>query len=278
MLRIIDGVIYEGKKSDTRLLLRARQLGDHREVSVVCPVELVELDAPESILQYWRERLARPKSRSEVREAEQANAERVRRRRVTEIRRRVKVQGADVLLTVTYRQNQTDLSVSWGHWKEFVRRVRRVLPGFSYTVAWEQQTRGAWHAHAAVRRIAHTLMVGGVRVKSVNLLRSVWRSVTGPAGGNIDLARGRTRSRAKIAAYMSKYLSKSMQGQPSGANLWSSSSTTVERPVVLEFARSELLAAFQFAAEWASEAGYRYAGAWVAPWGDTLYIASEDCP
>jgi hypothetical protein len=274
MLRIIDGIVYQVRKSESRVRVTARQLGEHREVSVSAPIEMVELDAPEPILQYWRERLARPRTNAEQRDADERNRERVRRRRVTEIRRRVKVHGSDLLLTVTYKANVQDLGVAWKHWKEFVRRVRRVLPGFSYVVAWEQQKRGAWHAHAAVRRISQYLMVGGVRVKSFNVLRAVWRSVVGDLGGNTDLAKGK-RSRAKIASYMAKYLGKSMASAGDGVNLWASSATKIDAPCTLEFNRECLQEACMFACDWVHESGYEFSSGWVAPWGDTMYFASE---
>jgi len=244
-------------------------------VSVSAPLEMTELDAPEPILQYFREKLAKPKSAAELREAEDANRERVRRRRVVDIRRRVKVQGADLLLTLTYRANQCDLAVGWRHWKEFVRRVRRVLPSFSYVVVWEQQKRGAWHAHAACRRIAAALTVGGQRVKSFNVLRAIWRSVVGDLGGNVDLAKGKHRSRARIAAYISKYLGKSMDGQGDGVNLWASSQTPMPEPLRIMFARDQLAELATFAAEWACEGNYRMVSGWIAPWGDTMYFAGE---
>ena len=54
-----------------------------------------------------------------------------------------------------------------------------------------------------------SLLAQGVLVKSYDLLRAVWRAVVGQ--GNVDISRARRHSQrniAKLAAYLSKYLSK----------------------------------------------------------------------
>jgi hypothetical protein len=60
------------------------------------------------------------------------------------------------------------------------------------------------------------------RVKSFEVFRAVWRSVTGDNGGNIDLARRKKnsqRSAAKIAAYLAKYIGKAFEeGVDKGVN------------------------------------------------------------
>ena len=82
-------------------------------------------------------------------------------------------------MTLTYRANQTDLELCKKHLKEFVRRVRRVLPDFVAIAAFETQKRGAWHVHMACRRVATVLAnKQGVRIKSFDLLRAIWRSAT----------------------------------------------------------------------------------------------------
>lgn len=66
----------------------------------------------------------------------------------------------------------------------------------------------------------------GVTLKSFKLVRAVWRSVTDELGGNIDVqARKRNCGRApsKIAAYLSKYMTKAYaEGEP-----WSNPITQV---------------------------------------------------
>ncbi|MFM2276402.1 MAG: hypothetical protein RL211_2274 [Pseudomonadota bacterium] len=140
----------------------------------------------------------------------------------SKVRRLCKVMGADAMLTLTYRENVTDIAVCKRHLKEFVRRVSRVITGFRAVCAFEQQARGAWHVHMAIERVSSSLVVSGVRLKSFNVLRAVWRSVTKENGGNVDLSQGqyKKRSPARIAAYLSKYLMKAFEDGAKWSNRW----------------------------------------------------------
>ena len=84
------------------------------------------------------------------------------------------------------------------------------------------RSRGAWHVHMACERVPSSLVRSGVKLKSFNVLRAVWRSVTGEAGGNVDLSQGygKARSPARIAAYLSKYLMKAFSDGEKGSNRW----------------------------------------------------------
>ena len=91
----------------------------------------------------------------------------------------------------------------------FMKRIRRILPHFQYVCVFERQKRGAWHAHMAVQRVQSHYLHRGVLVKSYDLLRAVWRAVVGE--GNVDISKARRHSQrniAKLAGYLSKYLSK----------------------------------------------------------------------
>ena len=61
----------------------------------------------------------------------------------------------------------------------FMKRIRRIFPGFEYVCVFEEQKRGAWHAHLAVQRVQSHYLHKGVLVKSYDLLRAVWRAVVG---------------------------------------------------------------------------------------------------
>lgn len=150
----------------------------------------------------------------ELAERERINLERAAKRAKTRVRRLCKVIGANTLMTCTYRENVTDLDLCKKHTREFIRRLRRVLPEFRGVAGFEEQDRGAWHVHIACERIPSTLTRNGVKYKSFNLLRSIWRSVTKGAEGNIDISAGKrnqTRSAAKIASYISKYITKAFE-------------------------------------------------------------------
>lgn len=136
------------------------------------------------------------------------------------IRRLCKTINADALLTLTYRANQQDLAVCKRHLKEFVRRLRRVCPGFAAVAGFERQKRGAWHVHLACPA---RLMAMGHGVKSFNVIRAIWRSVTGDLGGNIDVSkrfRAHRSSCARIAAYVSKYITKAFSEGDKWSNRW----------------------------------------------------------
>ena len=108
----------------------------------------------------------------------EANRKRAARRAKTRVRRLCKVQGLDTLLTLTYRGLVDDLAVCKRHFKEFIRRLRRALGAFSYVAAFERQKRGAWHVHIACHRLPRTMAArNGVKVKSFNVIRAIWRSV-----------------------------------------------------------------------------------------------------
>lgn len=159
----------------------------------------------------------------ELAEREKRNRERAAKRATANVRRLCKVMGANTLLTLTYRANQTDLALCKKHLKEFVRRLRTVLPNFQAVAAFEQQERGAWHVHMATERIPSELLARGVKLKSFNLIRRVWRSVTGELEGNIDVSSGKRRqqrSAARIASYISKYISKAFEEGAAFVNRW----------------------------------------------------------
>jgi len=120
--------------------------------------------------------------------------------------------GLDVLGTLTYRANVQDRDLVLAHWKEFVRRLRRVLPSFGYVAVLEKQKRGALHLHFACRRLPRELQREGVRIKSYSVIIAIWKSVTGALGGSFRDSSRRTRgSPLKVAKYISKYVGKSFE-------------------------------------------------------------------
>jgi len=278
VIRVIDDVVYEVKPGEA-LELVSRQLGLHREAVIYRPLCMVELDAPETILQWWREEAAKPLSAAKRRERDDANRERQARRQKIEARRRCKAIGATTLLTGTYRALQADPVLAWRHFEEFVRRVRRVIPDFAYVVAWEPQKRGALHWHAAVPAIAQKLVVGKTRVKSYDLMRNIWRSVVGELGGTVNhskYTRFKRRSPGQIAAYLSKYMHKTaLRPEFDGHRVWSSSRVDIERPTRLRFAGESVLALVDLAHSWVSDKTRELCSAWVAAWGDTVFLAAE---
>lgn len=181
-----------------------------------------------------------------VEERKLANLERAAKRAKTRVRHLCKAAGIDTLLTLTYAENMTDWATLKRHMKEFNRRMAKLIPGWFYVAAFERQKRGAWHAHMAVHRLPAELEAkNGVKVKSFNVIRAVWRAVTGELGGNIDVqARKRNSNRApsKIAAYISKYMTKAFADGEAWSNRFSSSKgVTVPKPERIRFTGYSLL-------------------------------------
>ena len=126
------------------------------------------------------------------------NDDRASRRAKSRLRQLILAAHADHLLTLTYRANVTDFEQACSDLSKFVRQVKAKLPGWVYIGVAEQQERGAWHWHLAVRGR-----------QDVDLLRSLWRGIVGE--GNIDVSapkgKGRYRQLA-LVKYLGKYLAK----------------------------------------------------------------------
>lgn len=275
MIRIINGVAYESKHGTGAKLL-AHDLGNgHLEVVAMREQVWIELDwSPLAIEDYLA---AVERHREETIAERQAQALAMAARRAAgRVRRLCKVMGADTMLTLTYKVNQTDLALCKKHLKEFVRRVSRKIKGFRAVCAFERQTRGAWHVHMAVERIAPLLGFRDTKVKSFNLLRSIWRSVVGDCGGNVDVANSKKqRSPARIAAYLSKYLLKAFVEGGKGSNRWTKYGD-VECPKPLQFGRYQDMAAAVVAAfDLVDDCG-TVVNQHLGKWSDVFFLVVEN--
>jgi hypothetical protein len=211
----------------------------------------------------------------------EANIARASRRARAAARVRCKASGFDSLFTFTYRENVQDRELLARHWKETVRRIKRVIPDFAYLAVVEVQRRGALHLHVATHRLPSQLPHRGTKVKSWSLLRAIWRSVVGPLGGNFDESK-RRRSRSSsmgIAKYITKYMAKDFEtGDLNQKRYWAGGDWPAPQRVTMLFPRvgdgidSTLLAmvfeevvgsAVEFT-HWLSPDGFVY---WVAALG-----------
>lgn len=136
-----------------------------------------------------------------------------------EVRRLCKVMRVNALWTLTYRANQCDRDLALAHLDAFRRRVQAVIPGWAYVATLEQQERGAWHVHLATHALPVHLYPGGVKVKSWEVMRRIWRSVVGELGGAFNEAKRQhtwrpgakaCRSTTSIASYIAGYVAKDM--------------------------------------------------------------------
>lgn len=128
----------------------------------------------------------------------EGNEDRSVRRARSRLRRLILSAQADHLLTLTYRDNVTDFDQACNDLNKFVRIVKSKIPGWVYITVAEQQKRGAWHWHMAVRGR-----------QDVALLREAWRHVVGE--GNIDVNPPKGAGKQRLLAlvkYLGKYLAK----------------------------------------------------------------------
>lgn len=164
------------------------------------------------------------------------NRDRAARRAKTQVRRRCKAIQADSMLTLTYRENMTDIERLMRDVKAFVKRLRDLGP-FEYVLCVEPQKRGALHVHMACQSFPAWMKdENGVRVKSYNLIRSMWRRVVGRDNGNVDLTRPRRNAPHRIASYIAKYVSKNLEDAVFNAkSYWSSKGIALPKPIRLWF-------------------------------------------
>jgi len=280
--RIIGRDIYEGKFSDA-YVMHMHDLGHgHREASISRAIDWEHTGTmSEDAYAMYQENLDRLHSDPDwLAEREQIHRERAARRAKTKVRRLCKAMGVDALLTLTYRENQQDLDTTKKHMKEFVRRVRRLVPGFAYVAAFERQKRGAWHVHMGIHALPFNLPWAGVKVKSYSVIRAVWRSVVGDLGGNIDQARKKRYSRktpAKMASYISKYILKAFEDGEEHSNRYSASACTLPPAVRMRFQSASMAELIALVYSEMGEPG-TLTSPWLSSFGDRFFLVAEPAP
>lgn len=275
MLRIIDGQVFEGKPSADRWTITEHRLGNgHVEACIQRCVDWEHsgpLDPDSICAQVLRGEREDP----DAQEKAEANLRRAARRAKTKVRRLCKFMGVDCLLTLTYRENQTDLALCKKHFAAFVRRCRTLMPGFGYVAAFEEQGRGAWHVHMGVQKLPKDLPArNGVKVKSYNVLRAVWRSVVGEYGGTINGQNAKPwHSPGRLASYLSKYLLKAFESGEAGSNRYSATAVPIPKAERIEVRSREL--PDMIGVLYASMPADADLFTWLARWGDVFYMSYE---
>lgn len=281
MLKNVAGQWYLGKRSPDEFDVRTIDLGNGHKEAVITRPTIWEEAPPELVRRVgeeWEAMQERDRLESED-ERRQANLQRAARRAKTRVRRTIKVLGLDALLTLTYKANQQDLTLCKKHMKEFVRRMRRALPGWVYVAAFEKQTRGAWHVHMATHALpAHMSASNGVKVKSFNVVRAIWRSVVGELGGNIDQARRKrwsAQSTGKLAAYVSKYMLKAFEDGDDWSNRYSGSQgVEIPEAVRMRFKGEQMAQLIGLVFD---ECAVGPVGCmtWLSGYGDVFFLSTE---
>lgn len=223
MIQIIDGVAYQSKATDN-FKLKAHDLGNgHLEIVGSRVTVWEELEWSPMVIQDHLEVVAKYRE-EHAEELRQRHAAQAAKRAKKRVRRLCKAMGANTLLTLTYRANEQDMARCKADLKEFNRRMLRIIPGFRFVAAFERQERGACHVHLATERFPAELPArNGVKVKSFNVIRAVWRSVTKDREGNIDVQAAKRNSRrtpARIASYIAGYIVKAFEEGELESNRW----------------------------------------------------------
>lgn len=277
MHRIIGRDVFEGKYADEHELT-IHELGHgHREISISRSVwwEHTATMSDEAYALYLQ--AVENQTDEQLAERKASNLKRSARRATTKLRRTCKVMGVDALLTLTYAFNQQDLALCKKHLKEFVRRMRKLIPGFAYVAAFERQKRGAWHVHMAIHALPMNLAASnGVKVKSYGVVRAVWRSVVGELGGNIDQARRKRNSRktpAKMAAYISKYILKAFEDGEDHSNRYSASAVDMPAAVRVRIMGEKLVDLISLV--YVGLGGDVLSSPWLSRFGDRFFVTSE---
>lgn len=118
-----------------------------------------------------------------------------------QVRYKSMMMNADRMLTLTYRENITDLAQAWSDLKAFSRKMKSEFDeDWQYICVPEFQKRGAVHFHMAISGFF-----------PVNKVRQFWREIVGE--GNIDITSPRsigknTWNPKRIALYLAKYITK----------------------------------------------------------------------
>ena len=236
-----ERIVIQGEVHEDAWDVYVKNVNGHREISFRNAVTWSETDklAPppfdaEAYLSQWdgEERAWREKELEEEAEAKRdkqmkKNAQNAK----AKCRWFIKANGLNELLTLTYRANQTDRNLCKKHFKEWVRRMKSALGGrFVYCASFERQDRGAMHVHIACHKLPKHAVHKDVKVKGWELGTKVWRSIVGSDNGlcfvggrKTPQGRVKQRSIAKIAAYVSKYITKDYADAPKGSDRYSRS-------------------------------------------------------
>lgn len=150
----------------------------------------------------------------------EANIEFAVRRAKKDVRHKCKAMMVNALWTLTYKSNVQDRELVLKHFDAFRRRVANLFGEWRYIATLEKQERGAYHIHLATHALPQRITQGGVKVKSWDVMRAIWRSCAGEYGGNFDESKRQSRwSKHKkpikgagaIASYIAGYVAKDMQ-------------------------------------------------------------------
>jgi hypothetical protein len=213
------------------------------------------------------------------------NAVRNVRRAKQKVRHLCKSMAVNSLWTLTIKENMQDREQMLKYVDRFRRRVVAVLGEWKYVACIEPQERGALHVHLATHALPVRLARGGVKVKSWDVMRAVWRSVLKVDGlsGNFDEAKKRKRwggskpirGAGAIASYIAGYVAKDMQASQLNRKRYSvTKGIEIPEAVRASFAADEHLSELIVLAY--AAVGDRITRAWFCKESMVFYVESDD--
>lgn len=238
-----------------------------------------------------------------------ASKESAQRRAKKMCRQKIKHGGFRHLLTGTYRENMLDFDRIVKDHAAWHRKMRALIPGFRSVWAFEPQKRGAWHFHATCDSLPRFVRYKGKKINSYEASTLIWQAITGDiqfdfvgplqpgqswpeymvTNGTINVdgytqktkkkqhADAKAHSLAKMALYVSKYLTKHHAEGLAGRRMWASTSNlTPPKPIVLQF--EECSFADLISACFEVPDGHRIARHWLNQFGDCWVLDTEPVP
>jgi len=232
MAKIIDGVLYERERVPDTWEVRTKRCNGVMERIVRPHYAVIEVGMAPAWMLTPTDPLDPVKDAAFIAEQKEKNLRRAATRAKLACKWAIVHEGFDELLTLTYRENQTDEALAKRHHKEWVRRMKKALPDFRYCTGFEPQERGAWHMHVATHRLPKHALYKGVKIEAWKLGTRIWRDIVGAdnglcfVGGKQSKWGKKTRKRMslyKMANYVSKYIIKHFELMPEGLNRYSRS-------------------------------------------------------
>lgn len=233
MERIINGLRFEGQRVDNCFDVRTWTCNGVTERSARQVIEWTE-----SPLQDWPDHdFPDPIKDAEWLEERRLNSlKKSASRAKTKCRQFIVSEGFDEMLTLTYRENQTDRALCKVHFKEWYRRMKRALGDFRFCASFEVQERGSMHVHIATHKLPQHASYRGTKVKAWQVGTRIWRDIVGSDNG-LCFVGGRSKFGApqkrvsmslyKMAKYVSKYILKDYELAPEESNRYSRSNGAV---------------------------------------------------
>ena len=223
----------EGASRASKLRMKAREWPNgHREVTVWRQNPDLEKHLEMAIERDCKAHAPRGSGDREA--STQASVRRAKQR----VRLLCKSMIVNSLWTLTYRVNVTDRELVLKHLDAFRRRTEKVIGDWRYIAVLEKQDRGAYHIHLATHALPKTLDRDGHKTKSWDVMRAIWRRITGALGGNFDESKRQSRwskvrkpirGAGNIARYIAGYVAKDMAESPLNRKRYSRS-TGVDVP------------------------------------------------